>query len=239
MREYPNGALVREAIHTADRGLIHEASAVYTLSENVSRRLRTYWGAASVPLYHPPQEAESFYCEPAQDYFFYPSRLTPTKRQTLVLQALAHTREPVRVVFVSITDHPGYHAQAAALSRDLKVDGRVEWKGAVSEEEKRRLYARSLGVIFTPIDEDYGYVTLEAMLSSKPVITCTDSGGPLEFVQPEQTGLVTEPTPESLAQAMDALWRNRETAKAWGAAGREHYLSLGISWPTVVERLLA
>ena len=40
----------------------------------------------------------------------------------------------------------------------------------------------ALGVIFPPLDEDYGYVTLEAMLAAKPVITCTDSGGPLEFV---------------------------------------------------------
>ena len=27
-----------------------------------------------------------------------------------------------------------------------------------------------------------GYVTMESFLSKKPVITCSDSGGPLEFV---------------------------------------------------------
>ena len=31
-------------------------------------------------------------------------------------------------------------------------------------------------------DEDYGYITLEAFFAGKPVITHTDSGGPLEFV---------------------------------------------------------
>lgn len=239
MGTLPDGALIRNAIHKADCELIPEASAVYTLSENVSGRLKSYCDLDSTPLYHPPQGAESFYCEPAEDYFFYPSRLSASKRQTLVLEALAQTREPVRVVFASPSDHPTYPAQLKTLSRDLRVNGRVDWKGAVSEEEKRRLYARSLGAVFTPVDEDYGYVTLEAMLSSKPVITCKDSGAPLEFVQAEQTGLVTEPTPESLAQAMDSLWRNRETAKAWGAKGREHYMGLGISWSTVVERLLA
>lgn len=36
----------------------------------------------------------------------------------------------------------------------------------------------ALGVVFVPQDEDLGYITLEAMLASKPVIV-SDSGGPL------------------------------------------------------------
>jgi glycosyltransferase involved in cell wall biosynthesis len=114
----------------------------------------------------------------------------------------------------------------------------VEWLGQVSEEEKRALYAHALGVVFPPVDEDYGYVTLEAMLAAKPVITCTDSGGPLEFVRHGETGWIAEPTPEALAVALDRLWEERPRAKAMGAAGRAHYESLGISWTTVVERLL-
>ncbi|HKB39810.1 MAG TPA: glycosyltransferase, partial [Gemmataceae bacterium] len=90
-----------------------------------------------------------------------------------------------------------------------------------------------------PLDEDFGYVTLEAMLSSKPMLTCSDSGGPLEFVQPRQTGLVAEPTPEAVAAALDELWRDRDQARAWGQAGRAHYEKLGITWPRVVQRLLA
>ena len=122
--------------------------------------------------------------------------------------------------------------------RELKLGDRVEWLGMVSEEQKRDLYANCLGVIFPPVDEDYGYVTLEAMLSSKPVITCSDSGGPLEFVVDRQTGLVADPTPESLAQAMDALWADRRDAVAMGEAGRARYEDLKISWKNVVEKLL-
>jgi glycosyltransferase involved in cell wall biosynthesis len=81
-------------------------------------------------------------------------------------------------------------------------------------------------------------VTLEAMLSSKPVITCADSGGPLEFVVDGQTGLTADPTPESLARAMDALWTDRRGAAAMGEAGRARYQDLDISWANVVEKLL-
>ena len=45
--------------------------------------------------------------------------------------------------------------------------------------------------MFPPFDEDYGYVTLEAFLARKPVVTTTDAGGPLEFVEDGVTGLVT------------------------------------------------
>ena len=114
----------------------------------------------------------------------------------------------------------------------------VEWLDWISEEQKRELYANCLGVLFPPMDEDYGYVTLEAMLSSKPVITCADSGGPLEFVVDRQTGLVADSVPEPLARAMDAVWADRRCAAAMGEAGRARYADLKISWENVVERLL-
>jgi glycosyltransferase involved in cell wall biosynthesis len=122
---------------------------------------------------------------------------------------------------------------------ELGVDARTQWLGHVSNEERIKLYAESTGVVYPPLDEDYGYVTLEAMLSSKPVITCTDSGAPLEFVVPGQTGLVCDPSPAALADAMDRLWSDREQARVLGGGGLEHYRSLGISWANAVRALLA
>jgi glycosyltransferase involved in cell wall biosynthesis len=156
-----------------------------------------------------------------------------------VLEALAETRTSVRVRFAGPVDHPAYGEALKRQAKSLKVHDRVEWLGPVTEEEKRRQYARALGVIFPPINEDYGYVTLEAMLSSKPVITCVDSGGPLEFVRTNETGLVTESTAKALAAAMDTLWKNRAQAQAMGQAGRAHYDRHKISWHEVVARLLS
>jgi glycosyltransferase involved in cell wall biosynthesis len=235
----PLGGRVREAIVEADQRLIPETKSIYTISTNVSRRLRLYCGIESTPLYHPPQHADQFYCSTDEDYFYYPSRIGQTKRQDLVLQALARTRRPVRVHFAGAPDVPAYADELRGLARKLKVHNRVKWLGPVTEDDKRRQYAHCRGVLFTPADEDYGYVTLEAMLASKPVLTCSDSGGPLEFVRDGQTGRVTEPTPAALAEAMDALWEDRDTARAWGASGRDHYQKLDISWPKVIQRLVA
>jgi glycosyltransferase involved in cell wall biosynthesis len=92
--------------------------------------------------------------------------------------------------------------------------------------------------VFPPFDEDYGFVALEGMAASKPVVTCSDSGGPPELITHERTGLVVAPTAAALAEAMDRLWQDRERARAWGAAARAHYDALNISWPAIVQRLL-
>jgi glycosyltransferase involved in cell wall biosynthesis len=236
---WPNGAEVRDAIREADRQILPEARAIFANSATVARRLKDFCGIDSTPLYHPPPHEEQFYSAQAGDYLFFPSRLDRLKRQSLILEALAQTAQGVRVSFAGPVGEPAYDRKLEALAHKLKVHERVEWLGEVTEEEKRRLYAHSLAVVYPPVDEDYGYVTLEAMLSSKPVITCTDAGGPLEFVRDAETGLVADPAPAALAAAMDKLWTNRELAKSCGMRGRAAYEQLGITWPNVVRRLLS
>ena len=234
-----NGAEVRDAIRAADAKLIPEARRVFANSANVSARLKHYCGIESTPLYHPPPNSEQIYSAAAEDYLFFPSRLCLPKRQALVLEALAHTRNQVRVKFAGSADQPGYEHELVMLARKMRVHDRVEWLGQISETEKLDLYARCLAVIYPPVDEDYGYVTLEAMLAAKPVVTCTDSGGPLEFVRPDETGLIADPEPKKLAEACDRLWEERERAAAMGETGRQLYRSLNITWAGVLEKLLS
>jgi len=236
--QHPDGPMVREAIRQADRTLLPEAKAIYTLSRNVSGRLGRFTGIEAEPLYNPPAHAALYHPGPAGDYLFFPSRITPVKRQWLVIRALGLCREPVEVYFAGEADNPAQQAECTRAERELNLTGRVTWLGLVSEEQKREHYAHSLGVVFPPLDEDYGYVTLEAMLSSKPVITCADSGGPLEFVVHNETGLIADPSSESLATAMDALWADRRHAATMGEVGRQRYQDLKISWNNVVEKLL-
>ena len=238
LMDCPDGPVVRETIRRADRELIPEAKAIYAQSQIVSNRLLQYCGIASEPLYHPPANALLFHKSPAADYLFFPSPINAVNRQWLAIQALAQCRERVRIRFAGEPGSRTQQAECVRAVRKLKLSDRIEWLGRVSEDRKRDLYAHCLGVVFPPADEDYGCVTLEAMLSSKPVITCSDSGGPLEFVLNRQTGLVAHPTSESLAQAMDMLWADRRCSAAMGEAGRARHRDLHISWENVVEKLL-
>jgi glycosyltransferase involved in cell wall biosynthesis len=237
--QFPNGLYVRDVIRQADQEMIPEARAVFTISANVSHRLLKYSGIGSTPLYNPPPHAARFYCSEGKDYLFFPSRINSVKRQELVLRALSLTSKPVRVLFAGASDHPSYFEELRSLASKMNVDSRIRWLGEVTEQDKIKLYAEALGVIFPPVDEDYGYITLEAMLASKPVITCTDSGGPLEFIRDGETGLVANPTPQSLAEAMDRFWDSRTETERMGKSARSSYEGLGISWPNVVDALLS
>jgi glycosyltransferase involved in cell wall biosynthesis len=236
---HATGAQIRDAIRLADQSLIPEAGKVFTISQTVSARLQRFCGIDSTPLYHPPFGAALYTCAAARDYLFFPSRLDSIKRQDLVLEGLAQTHCPVRVVFAGAAADGVTAGRLADMARRLHVEDRVRWLGHLSEPEKRQAYAEALGVVFPPIGEDYGYVTLEAMLAGKAVITCADSGGPLEFVTHRLTGLIAEPTAAALAAAMDTLWDDRALAELLGQNGRRRYDSLDISWNKVVERLLA
>jgi glycosyltransferase involved in cell wall biosynthesis len=239
LNQAPDGRAVRDAIRSADRELLPECRAIYTISKNVSDRLRRFNDIASRPLYHPPPGAERFRSEAAEDFLFCPGRINPTKRQHLIVKAMSLCREPVRVVFSGTVDATAYAQTLREACERAGLGDRVQWAGVVSEADKLGLYARCLGVIVPPLDEDYGYVTLEAMLSAKPVLTCTDSGGPLDFVIDGETGAVCQPEPEALAIAMDRLWRDRRRTGALGKAGLVRYRDLGLDWSGVISHLLA
>jgi len=204
----------------------------------VARRLKRYNDIDASPLYHPPPSAEEYYCAPADEYLFLPSRICDLKRHELILDALALTKRPVTVLFAGTADDPEYGRLLVRRAKELKLIERCRWLGWVTQQEKISLYAKCVAVIYTPYDEDLGYVTLESMLASKPVITCSDSGGPLEFIVEQESGLVCDPTPAAVAAAMDLLWADRHLAASLGIAGRQRYLDMNLSWASVTEALL-
>lgn len=239
LHNYPNGRDVRDVIRMSDAQFIPEARRIYTNSLRVGARLRDFCSIESTPLYHPPRDAGRFRCGPAGDYLYFPSRLNLMKRQGLVVEALARTRLPVRVRFAGPPDTREHFDELRSTAARLNVSARVEWLGQVSDDEMVELYAGCRGVVYCPLDEDYGYVTLEAMLSSKPVIVCRDSGGCLEFIDHGKNGLICEPAAESIAAAMDEIWDSPERSIRMGQEARATYESKGIAWPRVIEALTA
>ena len=113
----------------------------------------------------------------------------------------------------------------------LREDG----PGNVEDDDLIKLYADALAVVYPPYDEDFGYVTLEAFLARKPVITCTDSGGPNEFVIDGVNGFVCAPEPGELATAINRVVADRAKAAAMGHAG--HQAASAITWDGVIEKL--
>jgi glycosyltransferase involved in cell wall biosynthesis len=227
---------LRAAVHAADRRAYPAFAARFSCSQSIARLMKEQLGVVAPALYHPPPRAERYYCAPALPYVFFPGRLEDHKRQWLLIEAMRHVRAPV--VALCAGDGGARPLLRERLEK-LGLGDRVRLLGPVHDaEELLAYYAHATAVFFGSAFESYGYVTLEAMLASKPVITCTDSGGPQEFVVDGETGYVVPPEPEAVAAALDRLCGDPAAAARMGRAGAERYRSLGITWDRVVESLL-
>lgn len=224
---------LRQKLIALDSEILRECRRLYAIAGNTAARVLAFNGLPAEPLYHPPRLADRLAAGPAQDYMLSVGRLESIKRHDLAIRAMALRPGPARLVIV------GTGTQEANLRRlveELALGERVQFAGAVDDEVLLALYAGALGVFYAPYDEDYGYVTLEAFLAHKPVVTARDSGGPLEFVLDGVNGLVCDPEPDALADAFSRLAADRATASALGEAGFER--ARRITWDGVIETLV-
>lgn len=129
--------------------------------------------------------------------------------------------------------------EAALVSVPFRESPREELMahtvGRVSDQELVSLYALARAMLFMP--SDYGYVTLEAFLSRRPVITTTDAGGPTEFVTDGVNGPVVEPSPRAIGAAAARVAFDAALAERLETAGFER--ARAITRAGVVERLVA
>lgn len=236
--DVPDGMAARDMIQAEDRAAFkRSARPIYTNSQNVSGRLQKYLGLPSKALYHPPPLVKRLTQGSYGNYLFAPGRLNPSKRVDLMLRALAKTPTHLQLVIAGIPENPAYLDELRSLAGTLGIASRVKWLGGIDDASMIRYYAEARAVIFTPQDEDMGYVTLEAMLSGKAVITTTDAGGPLEFIRDRVEGLICAPNAAALALAFTELGEDASLAERIGGAGLAHYRSLSITWEHVVETL--
>jgi glycosyltransferase involved in cell wall biosynthesis len=225
----------RARIVAADTEGLGQATQLRALSRRVAQRLESGNGLRAQPLYSPLPVEQGLYSGRQDRYVYAPSRLEHHKRQWLLIEAMAFVGGDVKAV---IGGEGGSHAAYAKRIEALGLGDRVLLAGRVEPVVHAAWYANSLAVFFGPEDEDYGYVTLEAMASAKPVITCDDSGGTLEFVLPGETGYVAAPEPRAIAACIEALAARPAHARALGEAGLARYRGLGLSWERTAAELL-
>lgn len=237
IKDSVEGNQMRKVIFNADNQYLCEAKRIYTISGRVSDRMAQYNGISSMPLYHPCPDMDKFYCAEYEDYILMPSRISATKRQKLALEAMALTKCNFKLYVLGKADNELEKVQFIECIKRNGLQDKVRYFDYVTQEEKIRLYANAKAVLFLPVEEDYGYITLEAMASSKPVITAIDSGGPLEFVVDDETGEVVVPTPYEIARAMDYLVMSKYAVVEMGNKGKRRLSEMNITWDNVVKEL--
>lgn len=223
------GPLARRVVHALDRFATspRHIRRYGALSATVAHRPEYFPHGEEVDVIHPPSNL-SVQLGAAQKYFFTVSRLDAPKRIDLIIRAM---RESQTALTLKIA---GTGPQEERL-RALAGDGtHIEFLGYRSDRELAALYRDALAVIFTPRDEDYGLVTVEAFAAAKPVITVTDAGGPTELVRHGISGWVVSPTVSAVGRAITEAGANPEDSarrgRAAAAAGAQITWSRLIDW---------
>lgn len=231
--------VMKNLITRLDNRFISNAIKIYTDGFEVQERYKKYNNGKSISLYPPLRDNSIFYNKSYGDYFYYPSRINSFKRQFLLIDAMRYTYSDVKIIISGKFENEEYRDKVLNYIKLNNIAHRVKiLEGWISEEEKCRLYAESLGVVFIPYKEDYGYITAEAFYSHKPVITCKDSGGPLGLVKDGENGLVVDSSPKAIAKALDYFYENRDKAKEMGENAYNYIESANITWEETIKRLL-
>jgi glycosyltransferase involved in cell wall biosynthesis len=223
---------LRDTLMRLDTQMLGESRALFTNARNTAARVARFNGIEAEPLYHPPNLAARLVAGPYGDYVLSVGRIEAVKRVDLIIRAMASVDPPTRLV---IAGDGTQRQNAERAAEEAGLADRITFLGSVGDDDLIGLYANALAVIYPPFDEDFGYVTLEAFLARKPVVTATDSGGPNEFVVDGVNGFVCAPEPGELARAINRLAGSRSDAAAMGNAG--YQVAAGITWDGVIEKL--
>jgi glycosyltransferase involved in cell wall biosynthesis len=226
------GPLIRQVVHFLDRIGRGPQAVVRSvaMSATVARRPGYFSGSDDVPIAHPPSGLPGLHSGRGR-YLFTVSRLDAPKRIDLLVRAMHHVEANVELRIA------GTGPQDSILRELASNDPRVRLTGFLNESELVDAYAGALAVMFVPYQEDFGFVTLEAMLSGKPVITTTDSGGPTELIEHGVHGLVSEPDAAAIGDAINLLVGRPRFARRLGRAGKTSAQS--VTWEAVVATLLS
>lgn len=219
-----------------ENSLVPKIEFIFANSLNTQSRLKRYLKVDSEVL-NPGIEYGKFHCEDYKNYFLYPSRITPEKRFELAIEAFrkfkSKAKKSWRLVIAGALDenredHVKYYKKISKLCGDD-----VKIKLNVSDREFNSLYANCYSVLYSPIDEDFGIVPLEALSSCKPCIAINE-GGPKEILIDGETGFLVNSSKE-MASKMSYLAERPEVVEEMGKNGRK-YVERNFSWARFLKR---
>lgn len=199
--------LIGPAFSAVDRRLWRRYRHVFVNSrETLQRCMRAgLRPSGDIDVLHPAVDLTRFRDDGRQRerFVLVAGRIMWQKNLELAIETarlLSERGTTVRLVIAGAVDEKSrrYLAHLRWLARGLDVDFRVD----PSDDELAELYRRCLAVMFTPWNEDFGMVPLEAMASGAPVLA-VDSGGPRETVVPGRTGWLLPNDPVAFADVVD------------------------------------
>jgi phosphatidylinositol alpha-1,6-mannosyltransferase len=163
------------------------------------------------------------------------------KGQDLVIKALPKVKKFFPNIKYLIVGNGSWREHLENLVKENSLDKKVEFLGAVNNEELVRYFKLADVYVHTPrvINlnfEGFGIVYLEASACAKPIVA-TDAGGVRDAIVDGQTGfVVSDGDIEAIADKVIFLLSNDKISKEMGDAGlayaKQH------DWPIVTQKFI-
>jgi glycosyltransferase involved in cell wall biosynthesis len=225
------GPFTRRIIHLLDEIALspQRIKRFAAISRTVSEREDYFPDGVDAVVAYPPPRMTGFTCK-HPEHFFTVSRLDNAKRIDLIIREYRKVSGEVKL-FIGGVGPALDDLRAAAAG-----DERIIFLGKLTDAQILDYYARSIAVPFTPYDEDYGLITVEAMRSSKPVLTLSDCGGVTELVRHGENGWCVPNKEGALTEAFEQALKDPDRTSELGRAAERSVRH--ITWENVAKTLL-
>lgn len=122
-----------------------------------------------------------------------------------------------------VLENVEHYEELRKIATKLNISDHVTFLRSFTDEQKISLLSNCVCVLYTPSNEHFGIVPLEAMYMRCPVIA-VNSGGPLESILNNVTGFLCDPLPTKFSEAMEKIVRDPLLKDSMGAAGRVRFM---------------
>ena len=188
-----------------------------------------------------------------QPYFLSLNRYERKKNIALAIQAYALAKPRARLFIAGgfdprLDENVQHFDELVTLAKSLSLltdtpntletarpEAQVVFLRNVAEAEKSSLIHYSIAVLYTPSNEHFGIVPLEAMVRETPVLA-SNSGGPKETVVDGESGFLLSEDPVQWSKAMTTLVQEPERARSMGVWARSRVVKT-FSFASMAERL--
>lgn len=164
------------------------------------------------------------------------NRYERKKNLDLAIQALAElekylNEEEYKKVYLimaggydkRVEENVEYYLELMGLADELNVSDKVIFLRSPSDIDKVSILQHCTILLYTPPNEHFGIVPLEAMYSEKPVIA-HNSGGPKESIISGVNGYLVDLSGDAFASKIADLIKNPTNIQEFGKAGKDRFM---------------
>jgi glycosyltransferase involved in cell wall biosynthesis len=190
-----------------DKKYISFADLIFANSEYTASNIMKIYGRKSIILY-PGVDLMKFKPKKIQEkenYILTVGRLTKFKNVDTILEGFSNVRD--KSLNLLIVGDGEEKENLSKLAAKLGISSRVKFLSNVNDNELPDIYAKAKVFILCSKEEPFGIVPIEAMASGTAVIA-DNSGGPMEIIENEKTGLLIDCSPGNIASAIEKVMAN-------------------------------